>query len=61
MMSIKKMVATNKMCTYMALTVLGAAVGMAAAKMVVTHCCCAEKLKHKAKKAFRAMEEKILD
>lgn len=61
MMSMKKMIAANKMCTYVAFTALGAMIGMAAAKMAVQHCCCAEKLKCKAKKAFKAMENKIMD
>lgn len=60
MMSMKKMISKNKLCAFMVLTAVGAAAGMAAAKVLITHCCCAETLKCKAKKAFKAMEEKIL-
>lgn len=59
MMTMKKMIASNKMCVYAAMTVLGAMVGMTVAKTLVTHCCCAEKLKCKAKKAFKTMEDML--
>ncbi len=61
MFNMKRMVATNKLCTYTAMAVFGAVIGMVAAKSLVEHCCCAEKLKSKAKKAFKTMEEKIFD
>ena len=59
--SMKKMVASNKLCTCMIMTAMGSMIGMLAAKYLITNCCCAEKLKCKAKKAFRAMEEKIME
>lgn len=61
MMYMKKKIAANKLCTYVMLTAAGAVIGLAAAKMLVQHCCCAEKLKCKAKKALHTMEEKFLD
>lgn len=61
MMNIKKTVATNKLCTFISLTVVGAAMGMVLAKTVIEHCCCAEKIKSKAKKAIRAMEDKLFE
>lgn len=57
----KKKIAANKLCTYTAFTVVGAMIGIVAAKTLVQHCCCAEKLKCKAKRALRTMEEKFLD
>lgn len=57
MMRMKKMIATNKACTCLACTAMGAMIGMAAAKMLISHCCCAEKLKCKAKKALKNMED----
>ncbi len=57
----KKKIAANKLCTYITLTAAGAVLGMAAAKMLIQHCCCAEKIKCKAKKALQTMEEKFLD
>ena len=56
MMRMKKMIATNKACTCLAFTAMGAMMGMAAAKMVINHCCCAEKLKCKAKRALKNMD-----
>ncbi len=60
MMTMKKMVATNKMCVYGMMTVLGAVVGMTAAKSLINHCCTAERLKCKAKRAFKTMENKMM-
>lgn len=57
----KRKIAANKLCTYSTLVMVGAVAGMVSAKMLVEHCCCAEKLKCKAKKALRTMEEKFLD
>ena len=59
-MNMKRMIATNKKCTCIAMSILGAMAGMAAAKAVVNHCCCAERLKCKAKKAFKTMEDSIM-
>ena len=61
MMYMKKMIAANKACTYCALITFGAIMGMASAKMLVSHCCCAQKMKKKAKKAFKTLEDKIMD
>lgn len=61
MMSMKKMVSSNKAGTYMVMTAIGAAMGMTAAKMVVDHCSCMNQMKCKAKKAFKTMEETLLD
>lgn len=60
-MNMKKMIAANKMCTYVAVTAMFTLAGMATAKCIINHCCCAEKLKCKAKKAFKAMENNILN
>jgi hypothetical protein len=57
----KRMIAQNKACTYCTLVMFGAIMGMAAAKMMVDRCCCAQKMKKKAKKALQNLEEKILD
>ena len=59
-MKMKKIISANKLCTCMALSAMGAAMGMVIAKVIITNCCCGEKLKCKAKKAFKTMEEKIL-
>ena len=56
-MRMKKMIAANKACTYMVMSAVGAMMGTMAAKMVINHCCCTEKLKCKAKKAFKNMED----
>lgn len=61
MMSMKKMAASNKLGTYTLLTAVGAAIGMIAAKKLVTSCCCADKMKCKAKKAIKTLENKLLD
>ena len=60
-MSMKKMINGNKACTLVTFTALGALAGMSAAKMLIKHCGCAAQMKCKAKKAIKAMEEKILD
>lgn len=60
-MNMKKMIATNKLCVCFTMTALGAFAGMAMGKSLVKHCCCAERMKCKAKKAFRTMEETFLD
>ncbi|MBQ1206784.1 MAG: hypothetical protein IIW39_03035 [Clostridia bacterium] len=59
MMNFKKTVASKKGCTCVTLALFGALMGFAAAKMLVHHCCCSESLACKAKKAFKAVEEKI--
>lgn len=61
MMNMKKMVSSNRALAYTLLTAAGAAIGMVAAKKLVTSCCCAEKMKCKAKKAIKTIENKILD
>ncbi len=45
----------------MAMTAMGAMMGMLAAKMLIKRCRCTEQLKCRAKKAFKAVEEKLLD
>ncbi len=60
-MNIKKMVASNKIWVCFAMTAMGAMAGMYAAKSMIKHCCSAERMKAKAKKAFRTMEETLLD
>lgn len=60
MMNLNKAIAGNKACTCIAMTALGAILGWATAKIVVTHCCCAETLACKAKKAVQAVEDKIM-
>ena len=60
-MMMKKMISANKACTCIAMSAMGAMMGMLAAKMLIKRCCCAEQLKCKAKKAFKAVEEKLLD
>lgn len=61
MMSMKKMVSTNKAGTYMVMTALGATMGITAAKLAIDYCSCTNQIKCKAKKALEKMEEKILD
>ncbi len=56
MMHLKKMIAANKACTCITLTAMGAMAGMIVAKVMVDRCCCC-KIKGKAKKALKNMEE----
>ncbi len=56
MMRMKKMIAANKACTCFVGSVMGAMLGVAMAKMMINRCCCAEKMKCKAKKALKNME-----
>ena len=51
-MCIKKLISANKLCTFMVMCV-------AAAQMMVSKCCCTAELKKKAKKAFKAVEDKL--
>lgn len=60
-MSIKRMITGNKACTLVTLTAIGALAGMSAAKMLIKHCSCTAQMKCKAKKAIKAMEDKLLD
>lgn len=60
MMHFRKAVAGNKMCACIAMTALGAIAGWATAKLIITHCCCAETLACKAKKAIKAVEDKMM-
>ena len=48
-MCIKKLISANKLCTCMVMCVAGAALGVAAAQMMVSKCCCTAELKKKAK------------
>ena len=43
----------------MVMAAVGAMAGFLAAKMIVKHCCYSSSLACKAKKAFKAVEEKI--
>ena len=58
-MCIKKLISANKLCTCMVMCVAGAALGVAAAQMMVSKCCCTAELKKKAKKAFKVVEDKL--
>ncbi len=60
-MNVKKMIAANKLCVCFTMTAICAAAGMIAAKSLVKHCCYSERMKCKAKRAFRTMEESLLD
>ena len=60
-MKMKKMISANKKCTIMVMTMAGAFMGMAAAKIMIRKCSCGEKLKCSAKKAFRTMEDTFLN
>lgn len=59
-MHFKKTIASNKLCTCVAMTALGAIAGWATAKLLITHCCCVENLACKAKKAIKAVEDKLM-
>ena len=61
MITMKKLISTNKRCTYHTMAMIGAGIGMVAAKVLIKRCCCAEKLKSKAKRALKTMEERFLD
>ena len=56
MMNLKKTVARNKGCTCVMMTALGAAMGCLAAKLVIKHCSCADKLAYKAQRALRSFK-----
>ncbi len=60
MMNLNKAIAGNKACTCIGMTALGAILGWTTAKIIITHCCCAETLACKAKKAVQAVEDKIM-
>ncbi|MBR6562917.1 MAG: hypothetical protein IKK70_03150 [Clostridia bacterium] len=53
MMSFKKTVASNKACTCVMMSMLGAAMGCIAAKLIIRQCCCAERLAYRAQKAIK--------
>lgn len=57
MANMKKMIATNKLCTFITVTAMFSLTGMVVAKCMINSCCQTEKLKCKAKKAFRTMME----
>ncbi len=59
MMSMKKAVASNKMCAFLIAAAMGAAIGMVAGKVVIDRCSCCNDLKSKAKRALKTMEEKL--
>ncbi|MBO5870575.1 MAG: hypothetical protein J6Q89_07495 [Clostridia bacterium] len=60
MMNLNKMIAQNKKCACVAMTVIGAIAGWATAKLIITHCCCTQTLACKAKKAIKAVEDKMM-
>ncbi len=60
MMNLNKMIAKNKKCACAAMIMIGAIAGWATAKLMITHCCCAESFAHKAKKAIKCVEEKMM-
>ena len=57
-MKMKKIISNNKACTCIMLGLIGAAMGLAAAKAVIA-CCSGSTLRCKAKKALQTIEEKI--
>lgn len=59
MLSMKKTVAENRLCSYLLMSFIGAAMGCIAAKVVVDCCCKSQNLSCKAKKAFKTIEDKI--
>ncbi len=60
MMNLNKMISQNKMCACVAMTVIGAIAGWASAKLIITHCCYSQSLACKAKKAMKAVEDKMM-
>lgn len=60
MSCMKKMVSANKALTYAVMCLAGILMSFAAAKIVINHCCCAETLKSKARRALKNVEEKML-
>ncbi len=60
MMNFSKTVASKKGCTCLTMAAVGALAGYFAAKMLVKHCCHNGSFACKAKKAFKAVEEKIV-
>lgn len=57
---IKKMISDNRKATCIAMAMAGLALGLIASKMVLERCCCTNQLKKKAKKAFKAVEDKMM-
>lgn len=58
-MKFKKMISSNKLCTCLVLSAAGAFMGMVAAKALIKNCGCCEKLKCKAKKAIKTIEQSL--
>lgn len=56
---IKKMISDNRKATCIAMAMAGLALGLIASKMVLERCC-TNQLKKKAKKAFKAVEDKMM-
>lgn len=59
-MNLSKMMAQNKTCVCIAMTALGAAAGLISALTITSYCCESRTLACKAKKAFKAAEEKLM-
>lgn len=59
MMNFNKAIASSKTCTCIGMTALGALIGLTAAKLLVTHCRCVEGLTCKARRAEKAIEERL--
>ncbi|MBO5767210.1 MAG: hypothetical protein J6R45_06120 [Clostridia bacterium] len=57
MMNFNKAIASSKACTCIGMAALGALIGLTAAKILVTHCRCAEGLTCKAKKALTSEDK----
>lgn len=60
LMNFKKMIAGNKACTCLTMTAVGALMGFAASTLLYKHCCCCATIAGKAKKAFKAVEDKLM-
>ena len=56
---VKKFIAANKMCVLLSMAAFGLALGLTAAKLLTDMCCPAKVMAKKAKKAFKAVEDKI--
>ena len=61
MFCMKKMIAGHRMICNMIGVALGVGVGVLVANLAVNKCSCACSLKKKAKKAFKCLEDKMMD
>ena len=60
LMNFNKMIAQNKKCACVAMTLIGAIAGWSTAKLIITHCCQCQSLRGKAKRAFKAVEDTMM-